>query len=961
MATIDLDTIKYPSVNPSLILSVSDSPYTEEVHVNSTQHLYVERYALSKYLSADVPPGHPEHIRFHLFTHELILKEGDETLGFGLPGGPGTPEHPNGGNGGEIILSVEDAMIDKTKLNKFKLDVSGGSGFNPTRVPGNATGADGGNGGDAGHIQIWLGEDGQEPEEPVAKMFTLVNEIHGIVAKTAKSKEWKWPDGFKADATFLEKLAALVTLSTDSKVIAVYTLAWKTPDDALAMSLANFKTTLSEIHMLFKPKKVTVAANDRLGLLERSTIWRRGSYGKGARGDTTDGKNGTDGVKDGIVMAKWITANTTVNKKTCFAHPSQCQMLLDKANVLYFLGTSRSIATSKQILEALEKRLQFLGGPQDSIADKMIAIAYESAEDQLFIHKTPSPESNEQDADWKKAQNKEPAAVRQLRIIRDEASRLSRQIGSGFDFHGPDGDIIPNLSFQTYEDNLTRFIEHATKAESSYSEYQQAENDADRKHAALTSASDATAKRKDTNDYYYKNARATVDENATKIEYLDNPLAQSRKDLEGVVDTVQKLIKDAFSVSLKDAVGAIGQVLFTPGKLAPAMAGLQAMDLFEDASTKIENDLGEKLKKSYVIKKVKKITGPTLKGLFDEFSTTADGKVTLKEGDETKLVVAEEELDGLIDSIAQKLDGGDEVVKTAKAKFEKYISLVKERNIAVVQYNAALALMRKCEKDRSTIEVANEGISVQLNDLNTVNPQLVLFMKRLYTDALTDAQLMVNRAQKALNFEFLTDFNAFEKVSDYSSSHPTAGVLDAAQKDLSKEYLRLKNDHRPRQAFTGIKYPLDELDVGGLTASSKGNIRFMKTINCKTGDPFEGKADVRLTKVRFFAKGAKTDSNQLEITLTHDTTETIYDETGAGHRFSHPKLRVTFSHHTETCAVGDSDGTIGEAKEADGYMLVGPFTSWWIDIRVSNNAGLSGDITEAWFEFDGEARAVVAS
>ncbi|KAI9926079.1 hypothetical protein MW887_004540 [Aspergillus wentii] len=962
MPSIDLDTIKYPPVNPSLILSVSDAPYNESAHAFQTQILYVEKYSLEKYLSAEEPPApptpHHRITRFHLFTHELILGGDEKTLGFGLSGGDGTAENTTGGSGGEIVLCVEDGMIDKKGLEKFKLDVSGGTGFSPTPVPGKDTGADGGNGGNGGHIQIFLGQTGEEQGQPIKKIAKFINDLHAIMVE-GKGKDWKWPDSFKDDEKFMTTLKELVTLSKEKDVTEVHEIDWKSTDDAFKGELSAFNKALGKMHKAFQPPEVTDEEDDRLALLEKSAVWKRGKYGHGARGDKEDGKNGKDG-RDGMVFSKWLTVKKILDSSACLAHPGQCQMLLDKANVLYFLGTPKSTAKSRSILTGLEKRLVFLGGDQDNICDSSIADAYESAEKRLFIHAT-DPVSDDKDPDWKKKQNEEPAAVRQLRAIRDEASRVRKQIDSGFDFYGPDGDIIPNLAFETYENSLKDFIEHAAAMENSYRDYQEASNDADKKKTALVSASNATAQRRSTNEYYYKNALAVVEENSTKIEYLTAPLDKARKSLEGEVDTVQKLIQDAFNVSLKDAVSAIGQVLFTPSKAMPIMAGMQMMDLYEDASTKIENDLGEKLKKSYVIKKIKKITKPTLEGLYDQYSTSDDGKVTLKEGDTTKLAVAEEDLDSLIDSIADKLENGDAAAKTAKERFEKYISLIKERNNAVVQYNSALTLMRKSEKDRNTIDATETGISEQLSDLKTENPMLVLFMKRLYTDALTDTQLMFNRAQKALDFEFLTNFNAFANLSDYSSSHSSAALLESAKVELLKQHLTLKNARRPRQPFTNVKYPLSKLDVGGLMPGSTGNIKLMVNIARKTGDPFEGKADVRLTKVRFFAEGATTKSKQLNVTLTHEATETIYDEHGAAYRFSHPKQIVAFSYNTETMAVGDSDGTIGEQHGKDGYSLVGPFTSWWIDIHESNNKGLCGDIKNAWFEFDGEARPVVAS
>lgn len=120
---IDLDTIQYPSVNPTLVLSVSDAPFDEVLHVNATQYLYVEKYSLAKYLSAEVPAGQHGHTRFHLFTHELALQDSESPLGFGVSGSNGTAASVKGGSGGEIVLAVEDtSLLDTKRLSDFKLD-----------------------------------------------------------------------------------------------------------------------------------------------------------------------------------------------------------------------------------------------------------------------------------------------------------------------------------------------------------------------------------------------------------------------------------------------------------------------------------------------------------------------------------------------------------------------------------------------------------------------------------------------------------------------------------------------------------------------------------------------------------------------------------------------------------------------------------------------------------------------
>lgn len=55
---------------------------------------------------------------------------------------------------------------------------------------------------------------------------------------------------------------------------------------------------------------------------------------------------------------------------------------------------------------------------------------------------------------------------------------------------------------------------------------------------------------------------------------------------------------------------------------------------------------------------------------------------------------------------------------------------------------------------------------------------------------------------------------------------------------------------------------------------------------------------------------------------------------------------------------GTSDGTMGSATEDD-FSLVGPFTTWRIEIRTEDNPGLDlSKITEAYMEFDCQYRAI---
>lgn len=72
---------------------------------------------------------------------------------------------------------------------------------------------------------------------------------------------------------------------------------------------------------------------------------------------------------------------------TCFLHPVQCQMLLNKAKLYLFLGTDDNRARALTLLERLQLRLSFLGDfdtPKD-LSKTALGKAYRVAEASLHI------------------------------------------------------------------------------------------------------------------------------------------------------------------------------------------------------------------------------------------------------------------------------------------------------------------------------------------------------------------------------------------------------------------------------------------------------------------------------------------------------------------------------------------------------------------------------------------------
>ena len=127
---------------------------------------------------------------------------------------------------------------------------------------------------------------------------------------------------------------------------------------------------------------------------------------------------------------------------------------------------------------------------------------------------------------------------------------------------------------------------------------------------------------------------------------------------------------------------------------------------------------------------------------------------------------------------------------------------------------------------------------------------------------------------------------------------------------------------------------------------------------------FAAMVNVGLTKVRLFLEDAYTRNGVLRVTLTHAGNEVIYDQHQKAIQFHHERLNVGFHYRiqgNDYKGPGTSDGDIGREDRTgnDRFSLVGPFASWWVDVRPENSPGLDlSKVTKATLEFEGVYRPV---
>lgn len=99
------DIIAYPVTDPTLIVSVSETPLDFEVGLDAPLDLYVETFVLRKNLQTK-SKSNTEPVRCGIFTHKIDTTA-NSRLSIDLTGEDGTKDEMNGYRGGIIEFYVE--------------------------------------------------------------------------------------------------------------------------------------------------------------------------------------------------------------------------------------------------------------------------------------------------------------------------------------------------------------------------------------------------------------------------------------------------------------------------------------------------------------------------------------------------------------------------------------------------------------------------------------------------------------------------------------------------------------------------------------------------------------------------------------------------------------------------------------------------------------------------------------
>ena len=225
----------------------------------------------------------------------------------------------------------------------------------------------------------------------------------------------------------------------------------------------------------------------------------------------------------------------------------------------------------------------------------------------------------------------------------------------------------------------------------------------------------------------------------------------------------------------------------------------------------------------------------------------------------------------------------------------------------------------------------------EYNILGLKHPTLTAFMRTLYTNSLTSVQLWLEKMQQAYAFVALDETNIIGNAMDgFQFSQFTHGMLNAVSSDLNNYYAqRVESWGQSMQTLKGVTFLVSNVKQDMQTfTDQKPTVQVAlapETVNPTTNGLFfgESRVDIRLTNIRCFIDGAKTDTGFLDLLQVHTGQVAIVDETGTAHTFDHQPVVTNFRYviadkdHTKLDTV---DGVIGTVSDNNHYAIVGPFT-----------------------------------
>ncbi|TGO69562.1 hypothetical protein BOTNAR_0009g00090 [Botryotinia narcissicola] len=922
------DIIAHPVTNPTLIMSVSETPLDFEVGLDAPLDLYVETFVLRKNLQTK-SKSNTEPIRCGIFTHKIDTT-GNSRLSIDLTGEDGAKDEINGYRGGTIELYVEH--IGAKDVDSLLLTVAGedelsrNSAFGADTDTGGENDGDGGDGGEGGTVSVLFGS-------IVGEAYRKATQV--ITDLSVSSK--KFPSDFQSITNELVEACGTKEMKRAFDLSENFA---KMQNDLKSSDRDDFRDDVIGIL-----KNFSIIDDDVLASFTQCEKVTGGHGGK-ARSGGTNGKPG----KDGTWSVKSILNSEAIwDCDICFVHPLQCRMLLDKARLYYYVDGDENRAKCIIILRRLRDRLLFLDHrPKDVGNEPKFITAYKEAELRLFI-----PRAEE---------GAELASISDLQAIKDEVDGVLTQLNSGKDYYGHDEYEAPPRRYEAYRRIIVDSLESLKEAETYYTEYVNHSKKEEERTSYLSRAKAACDTTKASNNRLIKLAKEEMKDRMVQIKSFTKPMKKMSGDLTTEVGYIKSDIEGHSGVLFSDLLQALGQVFMVQ---AMPMAVLQGVGLLNESQSKIPDEMGVEYDKTWLLDNVSNISGKIdsiMKVMLSAKSSEATD-YSKQTGHSVKPDHgAEEDAPGLCGYVYFMFPR----LLTVPANVVESKDLVLKRNAAIVRYNSCLAVIVKCYTENLAQNKVIENLAnVERQTVLTMDsPTMTIAMKKIYVAELQTIQGWLYKAQRAYNFEALDSTNVLGQFfCSVDMSQYTYGLVKAAHQFLFQAYNEYLDDYTgSRQPFFSLQYILGEDDVRSIKFDSPDSALLHLSIAPPDPEafnsPFSNMVDIRLTRVRLFLPNFTTDDGKLQVSLTHLEDETLVDTKNTQITFSLKAYPVNFIYDIAT-RNPTLDRVVGNVDDPKLYALPGPFATWEINIPKNCNPELVfTEIEKPYLEFNGVYRPI---
>lgn len=687
------------------------------------------------------------------------------------------------------------------------------------------------------------------------------------------------------------------------------------------------------------------------------------------------GARGNDGKTQGLSKAQALGFDGRkgdLDVLQAYIFPEQCQMLLNKADDLFFTSDARSLVKASEIYNQLLLRLQVLDAIPTTTTrqPKASKSGLEKAWDHLEV-------------DAKITNN----PIGQLRSVYEQAKNRRNRLLLGQDMFGHVGDWVPRLSFGFYAQSVDKRFKVLEATEKITHDYETAFQEGNDLKTEVNNgidsmvAAEAEAKAK-------RDALTALNGPLLMGIYKIISLSAEMKTKRGQVKA--KMATITFNYNLDPQLVLDG--LATLANLKPDLSSLVSLakkgyDAYKSTTT-VENLKGDAVRKDFIIDQLEQCEDK-LESLDSALKSSKNHQIAIDDPGALKVLASSNDIKQLLRSFKNAIP--TEQIKDIDDLLDKYIDVTLRRNNAVLDYNSSIQLLLEALHTEEYCKSQADRLGERRLRLDPNIPAIVFWLRKTRDNMRLALMQRMNYESRAIRYWGLRGDLEFSQPSPLR----TALQLRQSQQSLDNAFEQSLSNYASNIRVTwprddtqkGLFYKLNPSQLATLktpqassNSSDKGSSSiYTVSIRLEPGNqPFgTGRADIRITQVRLWLAGVVVDEDDthrrlLQVEIAHTGDETFEDSNHSQFHFAHDLVNIQFSYDTakaQTIEEFDSKVVFGkqgiesnwsggdQKPTATSFAAIGPFTNWRFAIKEAENTGLDmRHVTEAYIEFSGANR-----